>query len=114
MESYQQTRTYPGHAAAGTLVDPPSTSSPARDRISAAARDRISAAESWLSDSHAALDMLENRLDTILTPTPPGNDVNPAAPTPLQSHVVGRLQILNDGYAYLVRRMHTLAERIEL
>lgn len=108
MDSYQQTRTYPGHAAAGTLVDPPSTSSPARDRISAA--------ESWLSDSHVALDMLEKRLDTILTPTAPQgtSGVNQNTPTPLQSHVVGRLQILNDGYAHLVQRMHTLADRIDL
>lgn len=105
MENYQQSASPRNYA--------PPTESPTS---SSQARDRISSAESWLSDSHQALDALEKRLDTILTPVPPVGPgaANSPVPTPLQSHVVGRLVILNEGYEHLVRRIQRLTERIEL
>lgn len=79
-------------------------------------RDRISAAESWLSDLHMAVDNLEKRLDTVLAPVPPANPSTTAVQPPQrpQSHVQGRLEILNDGFAHLCARLNHLHLRIEL
>jgi hypothetical protein len=83
---------------------------------SSQARDRISSAEQWLSDLNNIVDGLEKRLDTILTPVPPSGVGNAASPTPTQpkSHVVGRLDILCEGYSHLASRIQHLSNRIEL
>lgn len=80
------------------------------------ARDRIASAEQWLSDLHSIVDGLEKRLDTILTPVPPSGVGNSVGPTPTQpkSHVVGRLDILCDGFSHLASRIQQLGTRIEL
>lgn len=79
------------------------------------ARNQISGAETWLSDLHAAIDRLEQRLDTILTPVPPDvNKVNASTPTSPKSHVVGRLELLNEGFAHLSGRIERLKGRVEL
>ena|ERR1019366_557673 len=84
--------------------------------VSSPVRDAISGNESWLSDLHNAVDRLEQRLDTILTPVPPqtANGVNPATQGPPVSHVQGRLRILNEGYNGLMERLSRLHDRIEL
>lgn len=111
MDSYQSGNQWDGGTVA--LSRP---TDPSQGVSSSPARDRISSAESWLSDSHQALDALEKRLDTILTPVPPIPPGTAAqnTPTPIQSHVVGRLVILNDGYAHLVDRIQRLIARVEL
>lgn len=82
------------------------------------ARNQISGAEQWLSDLYTAVDRLEQRLDTILTPAPPQIDRASAAtgsvPTPLKSHVVGRLEQLNVGCGLIAERLHQLTTRVEL
>lgn len=112
---YQNTQkamqnSYPmgGVASSNALPAPPDISTPVRDRINGL--------ESWLSDCHVALDMLEKRLDTITTPVPPQPaSTNAAVKTgQLQSHVQGRLELLNEGFWHLVARMHALHARIEL
>lgn len=93
-------------SAIGTAVDV--SSSPVRDRISQA--------EQIMSESHAALDALEQRLDTILTPVPP-SPANAASAQPAsqpKSHVAGRLELLNEGYSHLIYRLNALRGRIEL
>lgn len=117
MDSYFETAKNPyqnyhpgsgGAGGSGTLTEPMSSSP---------ARDRLSTAESWLSESHQALDGLEKRLDTILTPVPPAattGAMGTQTSAPSHSHVVGRLVILNEGYEHLVLRMRRLIERVEL
>lgn len=80
-------------------------------------RDRLSASESWLSDLNMAIDNLEKRLDTILTPAMPSppNAADPrAAVQRSQSHLQGRLEILNEGFAHMVGRLNHLHSRVEL
>ncbi len=84
---------------------------------SSQARDRISSAEQWLSDLNNLVDGLEKRLDTILTPVPPstiGGTGGSPTPQQLKSHVVGRLDILCEGYSHLASRIQHLSNRIEL
>lgn len=78
-------------------------------------RDKVSQAEQLLSELHEAINSLESRFDTALSPMPPST-TNAAAstPTPPMSHVLGRLQILNDGYEHAIHRLRTLAKRCEL
>lgn len=97
------------NAVTAAVRDEPIQSSPARDQICAS--------ENWLSDMHSALDWLEQRLDTILTPVPPDvNKQNCATSTPSgpKSHVVARLDLLNEGYGHLVNRIERLTRRVEL
>lgn len=80
-------------------------------------RDRICSAEQWLSDLHMAVDNLEKRLDTVLSPVPPQvpATTNQTAPVgPPKSHVQGRLEILNEGFNHLCMRLNHLHSRIEL
>lgn len=79
-------------------------------------RDQISATESWLSDLSAAIDNIEKRLDTVLTPAPPSGGIgaNTAAQSAMASHLHGRLKILNEGFSYLLQRIASLQSRIEL
>lgn len=79
-------------------------------------RDSVSNGEQYLSEIHATIDALEKRLDTLLTPQAPSTAANSgvSAPQPLLSHVVGRLNILNEGYVFATARMRTLISRIAL
>lgn len=83
---------------------------------SSPARNQIGNAEQYMSDMHSALDRLESRLDTILTPVPPDVNKTNGSPTPMgpKSHVVGRLETLNDGLLHVVARIDRLNARVEL
>lgn len=83
---------------------------------SSPARNQISQAEQLLSDLHNAIDRLEQRLDTILTPIPPDVNKNGPSPTPTmpKSHVVGRLELLNEGFMHVGSRIERLKTWIEL
>lgn len=85
--------------------------------VSSPVRDAISGGEEFISTLNAAVDRLERRLDTILTPTPPqtsGSGGSGASPTPLMSPVQARLRMANDAWAVLANRLNTLHDRIEL
>lgn len=106
----QSVHTQYGGGLAGTALEP-------IEANGTPVRDRIGNTESWLSDLHGALDRLEKRLDTILTPVPPqGGTAGPDGPRVSQprSHVQGRLEILNEGFAHLSARLNQLHSRIEL
>lgn len=79
-------------------------------------RDQISDTESRLSDLGIAIDNIEKRLDTVLTPSPPsgGTGANQGAPAMMASHLHGRLKILNEGFSHLIQRIASLQSRIEL
>ena len=81
-------------------------------------RDSITGAEQLLSDVHQSIDLLEKRLDTLLTPvapTPPAQiNSRVAATGGPSSHVLGRMSILNEGYQHAITRMRELHNRIEL
>jgi len=78
-------------------------------------RDGIGQAEQWVSDLHGLVDQLEKRLTTVLSPSQPMPDSAGTAksPTP-QSHVTGRLQILNEGYAHLASKLNDILRRVEV
>lgn len=79
-------------------------------------RDGISSTEERLSEIHSTIDMLEKRLDTLLTPCVPTPGTTASQPTPQQvmSHVQGRVRILNEGFQHAIQRLHDLNRRIEL
>lgn len=78
-------------------------------------RDGITNAEQALSGIHEQIGLLEKRLDTVLRPIPPqGNTASTATPQPICSHVTGRLNILNEGFAAAAERLRELRERVEV
>lgn len=81
-------------------------------------RDATSQSEQLLSDLHEQLNRLEQRLDTVLTPSAPSpattNSVAPKNPTPIGSHLRGRVAILNEGWQHAIERINQLRSRIEI
>lgn len=106
MDNYQK-QPYGATAAIAMPVDLEESAS----RI----RDGISAAEQELSQVHSAIDRLEKRLDTILTPVPPstlsGNANKASQPS---SHVMGRIELLNEGFQHATSRLRALTLRVEV
>lgn len=78
-------------------------------------RDSIGSTEQLLSVLQETIERMERRLDTVLTPQPPSTSgqVN-KNPTPIGSHVVGRLEILNEGFAHAIQRLIDLTRRVEV
>lgn len=79
-------------------------------------RDAISLSERLSSEIHENIACLEKRLDTIVTPQPPvgPNTTNAKTPTPVHSHVMGRLAILNESLSEAANRLRALMNRVEL
>lgn len=79
-------------------------------------RDGIGSTEERLSEIHNTIDMLEKRLDTLLTPCAPTPAATATQSTPQQmmSHLQGRVRILNEGFQHAIQRLHDLNRRIEL
>jgi hypothetical protein len=78
-------------------------------------RDGVSQAEQLLSEIHDAIDALEKRLDTVLTPGPPtGASAAPPKNQPVASHVQGRLSILNEGFSHAASRLRDVYRRVEV
>lgn len=80
-------------------------------------RDGVGGTEQLLSDVHEAINVLEKRLDTVLTPAPPTvNQLqqNAKQMTPMGSHLSGRVLILNEGFGHAVARLRELAQRVEV
>lgn len=97
---------------AGAAVNRPATVNESGSQI----RDGISLGEQLLSEVHEQINALENRLDTVLTPTPPtpaGATTQPA-PMPVVSHVRGRVTILNEGWKHAIDRLAALRARVEV
>lgn len=96
-------------ATAGTVARDPELESASR------IRDGLSTAEERLSDLHAVIDSIVARLDTVLSPVPPatGPARNADANT-IGSHVTGRVQLLNEGFAHASARLRELTRRIEV
>lgn len=107
---------YDPSAKSGYPVGYPVGSATVPTDISSPVRDRIGGCESWLSDLHGAVDQLEKRLDTILTPAPPqpSSTGGVAKNGQLQSHVQGRLELLQEGFSHLCSRIQQLQSRVEL
>jgi len=92
----------------GSLADMPESASHIRDGVGLA--------EQRLSDIHDVIGLLEKRLETVLSPAPPSpvstNTSKQAGPP--MSHVSGRIQILNEGFAHASFRLRDLARRVEV
>lgn len=79
-------------------------------------RDEITQGEQILSELHATIEQLERRLDTALTPVPPqpaGLDARNVQSS-VKSHLLGRVQMLNEGFAHAITRLNDIRTRIEL
>jgi len=79
-------------------------------------RDGITAIEETLSALHDAIGSLESRLETVLQPQPPSTAANASirpASVP-QSHVMGRVSILQEGFEAAINRVRDIAIRIEV
>lgn len=78
-------------------------------------RNAISQAEQILSEIHNAINDLESRLDTVLTPSSPSNaGTGAAGAQAICSHVKGRMDIVNEGSIYAIHRLRTLMGRVEI
>jgi hypothetical protein len=88
---------------------PPPVESPSR------LRDLVSNTEQLLSGIHETLVMLEKRLDTVLSPASPvGSGGGTAVNKALSSHLVGRIDILNDGLTDAIHRIQDITQRVEV
>jgi len=89
------------------------------DESQSVIRDFVSYTEQTLSELHEAINVIEKRLETALSPVPPAAaDTARSLPgktgdRPV-SHLAGRLMILNDGSQQAVARLRELARRVEL
>lgn len=97
-------------ATAGTVARDPELESASR------IRDGLGIAEERLSDLHAVIDSVERRLDTVLSPVAPATAPprNGAEVNTIGSHVTGRVQLLNEGFAHASARLRELTRRIEV
>ncbi len=102
---------YAGHGLQARTSAPVPESPESPSRI----RDQVGNSEQALSAIQESISTLERRLDTVLSPVPPQGNTNvPATSAPPCSHLTGRLEILNDGFANANRRLRDLAGRIEV
>lgn len=108
--------TYTSSVGYGTASAINAQAAPPPNESQSVIRDAITQSEQFLSDLHTAIELVEKRLDTALTPTapPPGNQADGRVPKPVGSHVVGRLGILNEGMMHAIQRLHGLRSRIEI
>jgi len=92
--------------AAGTATD----ESPSR------IRDAIGMTEQLMEQLHGAIDRVEKRLDTVLTPTPPQPSTADSEknPTPVSSHLFGRVGNQNLALQHAIERLTRLAQRVEI
>jgi hypothetical protein len=78
-------------------------------------RDYVTNAEQFVSGLHDTISHLEKRLDTVLRSVPPSTA---KAPTPTnaiaESHLGGRLNILNDTIKGAGERLVDLIQRVEI
>ncbi len=104
-----QGRTSTAYLGATTAVEPSESPS--------VIRNGVTNAEQLLSGIHESISLLEKRLDTVLRPVPPQVQATqnaPNTPTPVCSHVTGRMNILNDGFSAAISRLQDLASRVEV
>lgn len=96
--------------ASSGYISPPADQPSTPSKI----RDRITDAEGLLNELHATIEVVERRLETVLTPTPspPISDSNKAQA--ISSSVDGRLQNVNEGIGAAIRRIHALLNRVEV
>lgn len=89
---------------------------PPPDQSPSQIRDRISRSEENLGVLHAALDQLETRLTTVLTPVGPAATGNGSkdSPSPCQSHVLDRLTVVDMGIVAATERLRDLMRRVEV
>lgn len=96
---------------------------PSSPRSDSPIRDQVSFLEDQCKALHAGYDALEERLDTILRPVPPSVATGVSAARagggvsdqmPPESHLIGRLRMLNDAFNALQQRFQHLHARIEL
>jgi len=85
------------------------------DESASKVRDQVSMTEQLLSELHEAISQLERRIEVALMPMPPtpaptGPNVNKQ----VGSHLLGRVQILTEGFQSAVARIHALRQRVEL
>lgn len=104
-----------GSAAAGTSnypIDKQANEPDSASRI----RDGIGKSEELLSELHETLNRFEKRFDTVLLPSPPSTSTGLGGntPTPVNSHVMGRIDILNEGYRHAIERIRDVMRRTEL
>lgn len=105
-----------GQGVTFSSVSAPSAMSPiAGDQSLSVIRDGLCYTEQILSDVHAAIARLEQRLDTVLTPLPPATDSTQGLSAgPPASHLAGRVSLLNRGFQDAVSRLLELAQRVEV
>lgn len=99
------------------LAGSPSSSAPADPESESKIRNGIGMSEQELGALHHAIESLERRLETALTPQPPSvvsADKIGNAPTPVNGHIVNRLQDLNRGIASAAERVRELLRRVEV
>ncbi len=85
------------------------------DESASRIRDGICMTEQTLSELDEALNQLERRLDTVLTPVPPSTTGQAQAKNQqIGSHVKGRVDILNEGFSLAVQRIRHLMSRVEV
>lgn len=76
----------------------------------------LSDAEQRLCGLHDAIDRLESRLQSVTQPAPPrvekGNAVG--GPTPIQTRLLSRVQMINDGLSAAYGRIEELTKRLEV
>jgi hypothetical protein len=116
MDSYStskpvnDTRSYTGGGGGAMAYDNPPI------ETGTIVRNGLSANEETLSEVHEAINRLESRLETALTPMPPQPaGTSTAAPTgPPCSQVAYRLAQLNDGYRHAANRLRELLQRVEV
>lgn len=79
-------------------------------------RDGIGRTEDALSLVQGAITALESRLETVLSPQPPSpvGSAQVKTPAPQNSHVMGRIDILNEGFENAAVRLRDLARRVEV
>lgn len=86
--------------SAGTLNAPTPV-----DESASWIRDAVGMSEQQLSEIHECINLLERRLDTVLTPAPPSvqggsGGIAPKQSPPNVSHLRGRIVILNEGWQH--------------
>ena len=77
----------------------PTAGQPVPPHSSSLIRDAITATEQTLSELHDAINQLEQRLDTALTPASPAVTSADPSKQPVTSHIHGRVRILNEGFS---------------
>ena len=102
-------------AASGRYIGAQISNAPTPvDESASPIRDGITGAEEILSNVHEAINALERRLETVLTPAPPSTSPDTNKARQSSSHLTGRVLILNDGFMHAVQRLRDLARRVEV